>query len=144
MFILIKPIRIKELLPVSIVGMIILFVSEKGLLSLNLYSFPNAMFPIFGISLFHLLWCGICSIIIMYYMPPIFLSKIPILIAITFALEIIEYFTETSGYAKSLGLYTDLQDSIFDFACLLLFVWICEGLFNKRIHKIISNQLSSG
>ena len=134
-FILIKPKRIKELLPIAFIGIAVIFLTEEYLITLGLYQFPNAILPIFGIPLFHLLWAGAAAIIFMNYMPQGFMKKLLVILVFTVLTMIFKYFPEHHDVAQHLGMYSEIHDAIQDFISLILVVWISEGLFGKHIHS---------
>lgn len=134
-FIIVKPKRIKELLPVAFVGIAILFLTEKYLLTLGLYEFSNALVPILGIPLFHLLWGIPAAIILMNFIPRKFAWKLLVILAFTLITMAFEYFPEHHGMARHLGKYGEIHDCIQDYISLILVVWFSEGLFGRHIHS---------
>lgn len=133
-FILMKPKRIKEMLPIALIGILVLFLTEEYLITLGLYTFPNAILPIFGIPFFHLLWAGAAAMILMNYMPLDYSRKLLVILAFTLLTMIFEYFPEHHDKAQHLGKYSEIHDSIQDFISLILVVTLSEGFFGKRIH----------
>lgn len=131
----IKPQRIKELLSISIIGFIVLFFTEKYLVTLGLYEFTNPSLPIFGIPLLHLLWGAGSAIVFMNFMPKNFIKQIFILLIFTIVTMVFEYFPEHMGLTKHLGKFTEIHDAIQDFISLILVLWLSEGFFRKRIYK---------
>ena len=76
-FILIKPPRIKELLPVGIIAGVILFVVEYVLISLGLMQFNKGWILVAGVPLLNPLWGVAAGILVMQYMKQDFSKKIP-------------------------------------------------------------------
>jgi hypothetical protein len=134
-FILLKPKRIKEMLPIALVGIIVLFLTEEYLITVGLYKFPNAILPVFGIPLFHLLWAGAAAMIFMNFMPVGFSKKLLVILAFVLLTMIFEYFPEHHDKSLHLGKYSEIHDAIQDFISLILVVWFSEGFFSKRIHQ---------
>lgn len=64
-FILIKPKHLRELLPVALFSVIVLFGAEVYTLTLGLGWFNNPFLPIVGVPLFHLVWGAGSGIIFM-------------------------------------------------------------------------------
>ena len=134
-FILMKPKRIKEMLPIALIGIIVLFLTEEYLITLGLYKFPNAILPIFGVPFFHLLWAGAAAMIFMNFMPVDFAKKLLVILVFTLLTMLFEYFPEHHDKAQHLGKYSEIHDAIQDCISLILVVWFSEGLFGKRIHS---------
>ena len=134
-FFLMKPRRIKELLPIALIGIIILFSTEKYLLTLDLFRFPNAVFPIFGVPFFHLIWGGAAAMIFLNFMPQNFAKKLLTVLVFTGITLLFEYFPEHHGKAQHIGKYSEIHDAIQDFFSLVLVLWFSEGFFGKRIHS---------
>lgn len=138
--IFIKPKRIKELLPISILAMIILFVAEYFLISLNLYRFNSPMLPIGGIPLFHLIWGAGSGIVVLHYMKKGFTEKVVLIIFFTIVTLAFEYIAESIGAASHLGNFNEIHDAFEDLIILIALVWISEGLWGNRIHSNVPSK----
>jgi hypothetical protein len=130
----INPNRIKELLPISIISLAVLFLSEEYLITTGLYQFTNALIPIFGVPLFHLIWGAGSGIIVMFFMPQKFVNKLFVILVFTFVTELFEYIPEHIDKAKHLGKFNEFHDFIQDFISLSLLVFFSEGFFSKRFN----------
>lgn len=134
-FLLIKPHRIKDLLPAGILAAIVLFAGELYLVSLGLIRFNQAVSFVAGIPTFNLLWGVAGGILMMNYMKEDFAKKLPIVFLFTIILEAMVYFALQVGHISFLGPYTSLHDTIINFVVLLLFAQVAEGLVKKRIYR---------
>lgn len=134
-FVFIKPERIKELMPVSILAAIILFITEYFLISLNLYRFNNPMLSIGDIPLFHLLWGAGSGIVVLNYMKKGFTKKVVLIIFFTIITLIFEYFAESIGAASHLSNFSEIHDAFQDLIILITLVWVSEGLWGNRIYS---------
>lgn len=132
---LIKPQRIKALLPVSFVAVIVLFVVEVVSINLGLYKFNSPLLPILGIPFFHLLWSAFGAILVMNYMKKEFSKKVIIILFFTVASGLFGYISDKVGGHSHLGNFNELTNFVLDFAALSLFVWASEGIFGERIYQ---------
>lgn len=132
--ILIKPQRIRELLPIGIIAGIILFVVQLILISLSLIQFNKGWILVSGVPLLNPLWGAAAGILVMNYMKEEFSKKIPILFFFSIIAEISAYIAVKVGNLSFLGNYNFLFDFITNFTTLLLFSYLSEGLFGKRIY----------
>lgn len=140
-FVFIKPQRLKALLPVSLLGVLVLFLTEEFLVTAGLYKFSNAFLPVFGIPFFHLLWGAGAAIIVMNFMPQSFIKKLFTILIFTVITMIFEYFPENyANKATHVGKYSEIHDAIQDFLSLLILVTFSEGFFGKRIKRFRSNS----
>jgi hypothetical protein len=133
--IFVKPKRIKELIPIAILGFVILFISEEFLITLDLYKFNKPWIPIFGIPLFHLIWGAGSGIVVLHYMRKDFARKIIILLFFTIVTLAFEFVAESVGAATHLGKFTEIHDVFEDFIILVLLVFISEGIWGERIYS---------
>ncbi|MFZ5968373.1 MAG: hypothetical protein ACOYVK_14515 [Bacillota bacterium] len=133
-FIFIKPKRIKELLPISVLSILILTIVDVYIISLNLYRFNNPLINVLGAPLFHLLWAGAAGIVFINYMKPGFNRKFVMTVFFTIITLIIEFMSEKAGVASRLGDYSILHSAFLDFSTLVVLLWISEGLYGNRIY----------
>ncbi|MEG6523205.1 hypothetical protein [Desulfotomaculum sp. 1211_IL3151] len=136
-FVLIKPQRIKELLPIGIIAAAILFMVEYVLISLGLIQFNKGWVLVAGVPLLNPLWGAAAGILVISYMKDDFSKKIPILLFFTIIAEIASYVAIKVGNLSFLGNYSILYDFLLNFVVLLILTQICEGLYGKRIYKHI-------
>lgn len=134
-FIFIKPKRIKELIPVAVLGVIGLTIVDVYITSLNLYQYNNPVVNVLGAPLFHLLWGGGAAIVYIHYMKPGFNRKLVNVIFFTIITLILEFASEKAGVAQRLGSYDILHSALLDFSTLVVLLWIAEGLYGNRIYK---------
>ncbi len=134
-FLLIKPYRIKELLPIGILGAFLLFSVQLTLISLNLLKFNNGVFYIYGIPLFNPVWGAAAAILVMNYMKQNFLWKIPTLLLFTAIATTTTYFALDVGNISFLGKYNIFYDAVLNFFVLLILTHISEGLFGKTLYN---------
>ncbi len=134
-FIFIKPKRLKELIPMAVLGIIALMTVDMYIISLNLYQFNKPLIPIFGAPIFHLLWAGGAGIVYIHYMRPGFTRKFVNVVMFTIITMALEYIAEQAGVAQRLGGYSYLHSALLDFATLVVILWIAEGLYGDRIYE---------
>ena len=134
-FVLIKPKRVLELLPIGIIAAILLFTVQVVLISLNLIKFGKGWILVSGIPLFNPLWGAAAGIIIMNYMKEDFSKKIPLLLFFTALSEVAAYIAIRVGNMSLVGSYSIFYDYILSFAMLFILTQISEGLFGNRIYK---------
>jgi len=126
--------RIRELLPVAVLGVITLTVVDLYITSLGLYQYNNPVVNILGTPLFHLLWGGGAAIVYIHYMRPGFSRKFVSVIFFTIVTLTLEFIAEKAGVAQRLGSYSYLHSVLLDFAALVILLWIAEGLYGRRIY----------
>ena len=131
----IKPKRIKELLPVAVLSVLLLFSIELLLIKLDLYRFNNPIVSIGGVPLFLLLWGATSGIVVMQLMNGTFLKKVITILLLTLAVLGLESISEYVNAASHLGKFNDIAEAFIDFITLVLLVWISEGLWGDRIHN---------
>lgn len=134
-FVLIKPNRIKELLPIGFLGAIILFLVQLTLISLNLIKFNKSVFDIASIPLFNPIWGAGAAILVMNYMKQDFLRKIPVLLFFTTISMLASYFAVEVGNISFLGKYSYFYDTVLNFFVLLVLAQTSEGLFGNIIYN---------
>ncbi len=133
--IFIKPKRIKELIPVAVLGIIGLTAVDVYITSLNLYQYNNPLVNVLGAPLFHLLWGGGAAIVYIHYMKPGFNRKLLNVILFTLITLALEFIAEKAGVSQRLGSYSMLHSGMLDFATLVVLLWVAEGLYGNRIYK---------
>lgn len=126
--------RMRELLPVAVLGVITLTVFDLYITSLGLYQYNNPVVNILGTPLFHLLWGGGAAIVYIHYMQPGFSRKFVSVIFFTIITLVLEFIAEKAGVAQRLGNYSYLHSAFLDFAALVILLWIAEGLYGRRIY----------
>lgn len=134
-FIFIRPRRIKELLPVVVMGILVLTAVDLYITSLGLYQFNKPVINILGTPLFHLLWGGAAGIVFIHYMRPGFINKFVNVTFFTIITLVLEFAAEKAGVAQRLGGYSYLHSALLDFSSLVVLLWISEGLYGSRIYK---------
>ncbi|SHK37514.1 hypothetical protein [Desulforamulus aeronauticus] len=134
-FILIKPPRIKELLPVGIIAGIILFVVEYVLISLGLMQFNKGWILVAGVPLFNPIWGIAAGILVMQYMKQDFSKKIPMILFFTIIVEIAVYVAIEVGNMSLLGRYNLFYDFLVNFVVIVVLTHLAEGLYGQRIYR---------
>ncbi len=134
-FIVMKPKRIKELLPIAVISILTLTLVDVYIVSLGLYRFNNPLVNILGAPLFHLLWAGAGGMIFVNYMKTGFTKKFVTVVFFTIITLILEFIAEKAGVASRLGSYDILHSAFLDFASLIMLLWISEGLYGNRIYR---------
>ena len=134
-FIVIKPKRMKELLPIAVISVLALTLADVYIINLGLYQFNNPLFNVLGAPLFHLLWAGAAGMIFVNYMKPGFSRKFVTVLFFTVITLALEFIAEKAGVSSRLGGYSILYSALLDFATLVILLWISEGLYGKRIYK---------
>jgi hypothetical protein len=134
-FVLIKPKRILELLPVGIIAAILLFAVQLVLISLNLIKFSKGWILVSGIPLLNPLWGAAAGIIVLNYMKEDFSKKTPLILFFSAISEITTYIASQVGNISFIGRYNVFYDYILTFAMLLILTQISEGLYGNRIYK---------
>lgn len=127
--------RIRELLPVAVLGVLTLTTVDLYVTSLGLYQFNKPVVNILGTPLFHLLWGGGAAVVFIYYTGQGFNRKLVNVIFFTIITLILEFIAEKAGVAQRLGNYGYLHSAILDFSSLVVLLWISEGLYGNRIFK---------
>jgi len=134
-FIFIRPKRIKELIPVAVLGVVALTVVDLYVTSLNLYQYNKPLVNVLGAPLFHLLWGGGAAIVYVHYMRPGFTRKLVNVLLFTMIVLVLEFIAEKAGVAQRLGNYSILHSAVLDFSTLVVLLWVSEGLYGNRIYK---------
>lgn len=134
-FIFIRPKRIKELIPIAVLGVVALTIVDVYVTSLNLYQYNKPLFNILGAPLFHLLWGGGAAIVFINYVKPGFTHKFVHVIFFTLITLTLEFASEKAGVAQRLGNYSILHSALLDFGTLVILLWIAEGLYGNRIYS---------
>jgi hypothetical protein len=134
-FAVLKPKRIKELVPIAIVSIVILTAVDVYIISLNLYKFINPLVNIFGAPLFHLLWAGAAGMIFVHYTKPGFNKSIISIIFFTIITILLDLIAEKAGVATRLGNFNYIHSFILNFGILVILLWISIGLYGKRIYS---------
>lgn len=127
--------RIKELVPVSIVSIIVVGIVNLFGINLGIFKFNNPPFDVFGIPLFHLLWAGIAGIVLIEYMRPSFSHNLLILAGATAVIQIMAYIAELSGVFQRLGSYNYYYNAMLDFASLNAILLISESLYKYKVYN---------
>lgn len=134
-FILIKPRRIKELLPIGLIAALILFTTDEILISLRAIKFNQPLLPIAGQPLFHLVWGAGGGILLINYLKEEFSKKLPIILFFGIATVFFEYVAETAGSYTTVREFTFTHDFLIDIFSLAFLVWVSEGLFGDLIYR---------
>lgn len=134
-FLLIKPQRIKELLPIGLIAAIVLYVIGSLLISLDVVKFKQDIFFFARQPIFYLLWGAGSGILLMNYIEKEFSKKIPLVILFALGALAFEHVAEILGAYKHVEKFTFTLTFIVNIFALSLLVWVSEGLFGDRIHK---------
>ena len=133
-FILLKPSRIKQLLPAALLSAIVLFITEEFVHALELTKFENPFLPILGIPFFHLVWGAGSGIIFINFLKKEFSKKVLIIFLFALLTGLFGYISEQTKSHMHMGKFNDLSNLILDFASLSILAWSSEGLFGKWIY----------
>lgn len=133
-FLLIKPQRIKSLLPVGILSALILFGVELYFQSLGLHKYNKPLLPIVGIPLFHLVWGAGSGIIFVHYLKKEFSQKLIIILFFTIITGLFAYFADMVKNHSNLKGFNEIYHITLNFFTLSFLAWASEGLFGKRIY----------
>ncbi len=128
--------RIKELLPVSLISIIVVGIVNVMGINLGLFRYNKPLLDIFGIPLFHLLWAGIAGIVFIDYMKPRFSHNLLMLVYTTAIVEALAYISELTGVFETLGSYNYYYDSIITFASLAAILLLSESLYKYKVYNI--------
>ena len=134
-FVLVKPKRVMEILPVSLVAMIILFGVDIFFTTIGLYRFNNPLLPIGGIPFFHLIWSAGGAIVIMHYMKKEFSKKLIMIFLFTIVSGLFGYISESVGGHTHLNNFNEVYNFVLDFVSLSFFIFVSEGLFGEKIYS---------
>lgn len=126
--------RIKELLPIAIISMLALMITDQFVISTRLYKFNNPLVDVMGAPLFHILWASAAGIVFINYMKPDFTSKFVMIVLFTTITLILEFIAEQAGVATRLGNYNIIHSIFVDSGTLIALLWISEGLYGERIY----------
>jgi len=138
-FILIRPQRIKSLLPVAFLSAIILFGVELYFKSLGLHKYNNPFLPVAGIPLFHLFWGAGSGMIFVNYMKKEFSKKLIIISFFAILTSAFAYGSDMIGNHVNLKGFNDMYHIILNFFTLSILIWVSEGLFGERIYKDVAD-----
>jgi len=116
--IIIKPKRIMELWPISILAAFVLFGTELFFTNLNQYKFNNPFLPVAGIPLFHLIWGAGSGLIFIHFMKKEFGKKITIILVFTIIVELFGYFSFQVGNHSMFGNFNVVYHFVEDFIVL--------------------------
>ena len=130
--------RIKELLPISLISIIVVGIVSLMGINLRLFQYNVPFLDIFGIPLFHLLWAGIAGIVFIEYMKPRFSHNLLIVIYSTALIQGLAYVSELAGKFQRLGNYNYYYNAVLDFASLAIILLLSESLYKFKIYKIKS------
>lgn len=133
-FIFIKLELIKELLPIAVIAMISLMLTDEFVVTTGLYKFNNPVIDIMGAPLFHILWGGAAGIVFINYMKPDFTNKFVLIVLFTIITLALEFIAEKAGVASRLGNYSIIHSMFIDSGTLIALIWISEGLYGDRIY----------
>ncbi|OGO80021.1 MAG: hypothetical protein A2Y21_11530 [Clostridiales bacterium GWC2_40_7] len=131
-FIVIKPKRIKQLLPVGLISALVLYCTSYFFGTLGAYGFIDPLLPVFGIPFFAIVWAAGIGIVVMYYMPKEFYKKIIVIAIFTVISRFIDYLALLTGYHVHYN-FKWFNVIIQDFTAISFLVFLSEGLFGKRI-----------
>lgn len=134
-FIVIKPMRVKELFPVAILSALVLFIGEYLLISLRLFVFNNPLIPIGGIPLFHLIWGAGGGLIGMNYMQKEFARKVVTIITFAIVTLPFEIISTSVGASSMINGFNLFYSFIINISGIVMIVWISEGLWGDRIYS---------
>lgn len=134
-FIFLSPKRIKELIPIAVLGFVTLTIVDVYVTSLNLYQYNKPLLNIWGAPLFHLLWGGGAGIVFIHYSRPGFTRKFINVVLFTLITLALEFIAEKAGVAQRLGNFGVLHSVLLDFSSLVVLLWVAEGLYGNRIYK---------
>ena len=133
-FILIKPGRIKRLLPLGILSALILFGVELYFMSLMMHKYNNPLLPIAGIPLFHLIWGAGSGIIFFNYLKKGFSKKLLVIFFFTILTQVFFYIANKVGSHTGLNGFNDMYHFILNFFTLSILAFFGEGLFGRNIY----------
>jgi len=125
--------RVRELLPVAVLGILSLTSVDLYVTSLGLYQFNKPVINILGAPLFHLLWGGGAAIVFVHYTKQGFSRKFVSVVFFTIITLIFDFIAEKAGVSQRLGNFSYLHSGILDFASLVVLLWVSEGLYGHRI-----------
>jgi hypothetical protein len=130
----IKAKRIKELLPIAVMSMVALMITDEFVVTTGLYKFNNPLIDIMGAPLFHILWGGAAGIVFINYMKPDFTNKFVMVVLFTIITLALEFIAEQAGVATRLGNFDVIHSAFIDSGTLVVLLWISEGLYGDRIY----------
>lgn len=132
--IIIKPKRIVDLWPISILAALVLFGAELFFTTLDQFKFNNPLLPIAGIPLFHLIWGAGSGLVFIYFMKKEFGKKLVIILVFTIFVEIFRYFATQVGNHSMFGNFDLVHHFVENFIVLSFLAWVSEGMFKERIY----------
>lgn len=127
--------RTRELLPVSMVSIIVVGIINLLGITLGLFRYNRPFLDVFGIPLFHLLWAGVAGIIFIDYMKPRFSHNLLILVYSTVLVEVLAYIAELAGSFERLGNYSYYHNAVIDFSALAVILFLSESLYKYKIYN---------
>ena len=127
--------RIRELLPVSMLSIIVVGITDLLGITLGLFRYNKPFLDVFGIPLFHLLWAGVAGIIFIDYMKPRFSHNLLILVYSTVLVEVLAYLAELAGVFERLGNYSYYHNAVIDFSALAVILLLSESLYKYKTYN---------
>ncbi len=127
--------RTRELLPVSIISIIIVGIVNVMGINLGLFRYNKPFLDVFGIPLFHLLWAGIAGVVFIEYMKPRFSHNLLILVYSTALVQVLAYISELGGKFQRLGSYNYYYNAVLDFSSLAIILLFSESLYKYKVYN---------
>lgn len=127
--------RIKELMPVSLISIIVVGIVNVMGINLGLFRYNKPFLDVFGIPLFHLLWTGVAGIVLIEYMKPRFSHNLLMLVYATAIVEVLAYIAELAGVFERIGSYNYYYDFMITFASLATILLLSESLYKYKIYN---------
>lgn len=133
-FIFVKPRRIVELLPIGIISMLALFLTELFFTSLHVYGYKDPILPIYGISVAWLILALGSGILLGHFLKPVFIKEVLLIAIFSLLARGMDYLELIYGthFHNSLQWYHNLSQN---FVILAFVVWMAEGLYYDRIYR---------
>jgi hypothetical protein len=128
--------RIKELMPVSLIAIIVVGIANLVGINLGLFRYNRPFLDVFGIPLFHFLWAGVAGIIFIDYMKPRFSHNLLMLVYSTALIQVLAYAAELAGVFEPLGSYNYYYNAMIDFASLAVILLLSESLYKYKVCNI--------
>ena len=137
-FAVIKPARIKTLLPAGLLAALILYCTAFFFGTLGAYGFINPFLSVMGVPFFLIVWGFGVGIVLMHYMPKEFYKKLIVIAIFTLVSRLADYFALLTGYHVHYN-FKWYNVIIQDFAAISLVVFLSEGVLRKKINLKTNN-----
>lgn len=131
-FLTVKPKRIKELLPMAILGGAFVWLANEVLIFLGFEKFYAGVLPVAGVPVGHFLWGAGAGIFTGEHLGKI--NKVLMIIILAAVVETLAIISIGIGEMAFINGYSPVYDIVVSAVSLSIFIGISEKFFGNRIH----------